>query len=321
MKKIGIGMGVAVGAALAGAYYAYRQAFYYSPRAEKRFRKAEGLHTDSTLTETLSGWIRDLDAVPYEEVHLTARDGTRLFGRYYHVRDGAPLQIEFHGYKGMALRDYSGGDPFARRQGYNTLLVDQRAHGRSGGHTITFGIKEREDCLDWVHYAVERFGEDVKIFLSGMSMGAATVLMASGLPLPKNVIGIHADSPYSSPEEIIHKVCRDRKIPLPVVKPLLRLGARIYGGFTLKGSVMEAVRESKVPLLIIHGEADGFVPCEMSRRIADAAADHARYVTFPGADHCLGYVVAGREYERILLDFYDYCLSLVNEDEKEARAV
>ena len=192
--------------------------------------------------------------------------------RYYHVRDGAPLQIQFHGYRGAALRDFCGGNKLARESGQNTLVVDQRAHGKSGGNTITFGIRERLDCLSWVKYANQRFSSGTPIFLSGVSMGATTVLMASELKLPANVMGIIADCPYSSPEVIIRKVCReDMHLPPALTMPLIRLGARLFGHFVLnESSAVQAVGNKNIPILLLHGEDDRFVPCDMSREIFDA---------------------------------------------------
>ena len=72
------------------------------------------------------------------------------------------------------------------------LLPDQRAHGYSGGHTITMGVKERYDARDWAVWARSHFGPEVPIFLMGVSMGAATVVLAAGLSLPDNVCGVVA---------------------------------------------------------------------------------------------------------------------------------
>ena len=205
--------------------------------------------------------ICELDGIPFEPVTITAFDGVQLCGRYYHVRDGAPVQIELHGYRGNALRDFCGGNKLAREAGMNTLLVDERANGRSGGRTITFGVKERRDCLSWIECANSRFGP-VPIFLAGVSMGAATVLMAAGLPLPANVAGIIADCPYSSPEAIIRKVCReDMHLPPALLMPFVRLAARLFGRFRLDGaSAVEAARDTGIPILLLHGEDDRFVP-------------------------------------------------------------
>ncbi|MBR5127514.1 MAG: alpha/beta hydrolase, partial [Roseburia sp.] len=152
--------------------------------------------------------VNDMQSRPFEPITITTFDGKKLYARYYHVADGAPLQIQFHGYKSSAILDFCGGSLYAGKIGHNALVVDQRSHGKSEGTAITFGILERKDVLCWIDYARSRFGEDVHILLAGLSMGAATVLMATDQPLPSNVKGIIADCPYSAPEAIIKKVCR-----------------------------------------------------------------------------------------------------------------
>ena len=188
------------------SYYSYRRAFYSRAKnpTEYKLKLAEGEIYQKEYERAIA-FIKVLDETEYENVKITARDGKILAARYYHVADGAPVHIEMHGYRSRATTDFCGINTLVRDLGHNTLLVDQRAHGKSGGKTISFGIKERLDCLDWINYAIERFGKDTKIILSGLSMGAATVLMASGKKLPENVKCILADCPYSTPREIISK--------------------------------------------------------------------------------------------------------------------
>lgn len=248
--------------------------------------------------------IDEMIARPFEKVQTKSFDGLTLVGKYYHVADDAPLAICFHGYRGVAERDYCGGGKFLLEHRQNVLLVDQRAHGASQGHTLTFGIRERLDVLSWVNFAKKTYGEKVKIALYGVSMGAATVLMSADLPLPKNVKVIVADCPYSSPKEIIQKVCRDKKLPAKLVYPFIWLGAATFGRFNLnKGSAVESVKKAQVPVLIIHGEADGFVPCEMSRKIYRANPEKIRLETFPDADHGLSYVTDTERYVNVCVDF------------------
>ena len=192
---------------------------------------------------------------------------------------------------------------------HNTIVVDQSAHGRSTSRTITFGIKERKDCLSWANYVCETFGSDTPIFLSGVSMGAAAVLMASSLDLPQNVLGIIADSPYSSPAAIIEKVCRDRGYPTSVMLPVIRLGARCFGHFDLdEATVIDAVRRTRIPILLIHGEDDRFVPCRMSQEIWSACGGPRTLKTFPGAGHGLSYMVDTKRYERLVRQFVEECM-------------
>lgn len=292
--------------------YAYRTAFYASPR--RREDPYAIPHSEQYLAqrERMTELIREMEAIPYEPVTIRAYDGTVLWGRYYQVRAGAPLQIQFHGYRGTALRDFCGGNKLARETGYNTLVVDQRAHGKSGGTTISFGIRERWDCLSWAEYASERFGSATPIFLCGVSMGAATVLMASELPLPRNVVGILADCPYSSPEAIIRKVCReDMRLPDRITMPFVHLAARLLGGFRLgESSAVEAVKHSSLPILLLHGEDDRFVPCDMSREISKSCPGRVILRTFPGAGHGLSYIVDTAGYEKAAAEFMESCLTV-----------
>lgn len=245
---------------------------------------------------------------PCEMVSIRSHDGLMLQGRYYHCRDGAPLDICFHGYRGTAIRDMCGIIRLFDDLKHNVLLVDQRAHGGSQGHAISFGINERWDCLDWVNYTRTRYGEDVPILLCGVSMGAATVLMASDLDFGGSVRGILADSPYSSPREIIQKVCRDLHLPAGLLWPLIDLSARLWGRFSLTElTAAEAVGRSGLPVLILHGEDDRFVPHQMSAAIAQARPDVRRH-TFPGAAHAFSNIVDTPRYERIAKDFIQRCL-------------
>lgn len=249
--------------------------------------------------------IEILDGIPFERVYITSDDGLKLSGRYYHHADGAPLDIGFHGYRGTAVRDFCGGSQISFELGHNVLLVDQRAQGKSEGHAITFGIKESKDCLCWIRYAAERFGADIPVTLYGVSMGGTTVLMASGMELPDNICCIVADCPFSDPETIIRKVCGDMGLPHKLAYPFIALGARIFGGFRLSdGDAAKAVKHAKVPILIIHGEEDRFVPCEMSKRIC-AKNPLVELVTFPGAGHGLSFVTDRLRYEKMVRAFLE----------------
>lgn len=285
------------------SFYTYRTCFY-SPRGKHNgpYEPMEGEQYDA-VSENIFRVAHIMEQYPYESVLIHSYDNTVLHGRYYHLKDGAPLQILFHGYRSSALRDCSGGHALSRKMGFNALVIDQRAHGESDGVTITFGIRERRDCEVWVKYAAERFGPQTPIILSGLSMGAATVLMASDLELP-NVVAIMADSPYSAPIAIIMKVCQDLHYPTAICKPFIYLGAWLYGHFHLGSCcAKDAVCNTKIPILLIHGEDDRLVPCDMSSEIKASCASRAEVHTFPGAGHGLCYITDPVRYERVIFDF------------------
>lgn len=285
------------------SYYAYRVAFYSPKDHEERIYDLPTGEQYDDKREVLHRCVRALSEVPFEEVHITSFDGKNLFGRYYHHMDGAPVQIMFHGYRGSAIRDFCGGAVLARKLGHNALIVDQRAHGRSQGTTITFGVLERFDCKSWAEYVQRRFG-DVPIVLSGVSMGAATVLMATELDLPKTVTAVLADCPFSSPKEIIAKVAGEMGLPSKPAAVCCALGAVLFGHFRLGASAAEsAVRHTKLPILLIHGQEDRFVPCDMSRRISAACAGDCEFYTFPKAAHGFSYITDPQHYETLTVSF------------------
>ncbi len=288
---------------LAVLYACYRMGFYYrDPQAAP-----QNYHTDEQIQAVrpvMDACILDFQQAAFENVSITSFDALDLTGRYYHNADNAPLYIQMHGYKGNALRDFCGTWAIARELGHNVLLIDQRAHGSSGGHTITFGIREHRDCLSWTEYACRRFG-NIPVVLMGVSMGAATVLMASGLDLPKNVKAVVADCPYDAPASIIKQVVKAQMgMPVRLVYPLIRLSGRLYGRFDLEScSPLEAVKRSQTPVLLIHGEDDRFVPCRMSRNLREAAPETVCLHTIPGSGHALNQVYDPALYRSILVPF------------------
>ncbi len=302
---IAAGVGAAALTAALGLYLPYHIAFRSPLRGQNDiYRLPEG-EQYLPRVEEMREMIRRMAAEPCERVCIESRDGLKLRGRLY-LRGGAdaPVDLCFHGWRATGLRDFIGGGLFLLGAGHNVLLVDQRAQGDSEGSSMTFGVKERWDCLDWLDYLRTRPELRGPVTLYGVSMGAATVLLASALPLPDEVRCIVADSPYSSPEAILGKVSREMGLPQRVALPLLRGGAALYGGFRFAGcSCTEAVRHTRVPILLIHGEEDRFVPLEMSREIAAANPALITLLTFPHAGHGLSYLTDRARYEREVTKF------------------
>lgn len=295
---------ILLGGTAYGLHYGYKMAFYYTDPQKSPYDYGTN---DQILRvkPVLDAAIREFDAVPFEAVSITSHDGLTLTGKYYHVADGAPLEIYCHGYKGNAIRDFCGQWPVAKELGHNVLLIDQRCHGNSQGHTISFGILEKNDVQNWVRWAENRFGP-VNMALCGVSMGAATVLMASGMAdLPGCVKAIVADCPFDAPSNIIKKVLeQDMGLPVKVVYPLIRAGGVVYGKFNLNAdSPVEAVKRAKLPILLIHGDDDRFVPYPMSQNIHAANPEGIEFHTIPGAGHALDFATAPEQFQSIVKAF------------------
>lgn len=292
---------------LVTAYICYRIAFYVPPRTPGEVNRVEIPEGEiyEPFREIMETWGREVRAMPHREFSVTSFDGLTLYGKFYEYAPGAPIELMFHGYRGSAERDLAGGVQRCFGVGRSALIVDQRCAGKSGGREITFGIREHRDCLTWVDFMCRHFGPDVKIVLTGISMGAATVLMAGGCPLPENVTGILADCGYSSAKDIIKTVIRQMGIPANLGYPFVKLGARIYGHFDLEEtSPMEMVKKCALPVIFYHGEADDFVPCDMSRQLYEACGSRKQLITVPGAGHGLSFPVDQEYYLQTLREFF-----------------
>jgi len=303
---LGLAAAVAV-IVLVIAYICFRMAFYISDK-EKKENALRALPPGEEYLPyhgMMTAWQKEVKAFPCEAFSVTSFDGLALRGKYYHRFPGAPIELMLHGYRGNAQRDLCGGVQRCFACGRNALVVDQRASGHSGGNVISFGINEHRDCLTWVDFMVDHFGPDVRIILTGISMGAATVVMAAGKPLPPNVIGVLADCGYTSAKEIISKVIRQMGLPPKLAYPFVRLGARVYGGFDLQEtSPVEALKNCKVPVFFVHGEADDFVPCDMSRRMYEVCPTRKMLYTVPGAGHGLAFPADQEHYLQVLGEFF-----------------
>lgn len=290
------------------AFICFRRVFYSpsrKPLADDEYDVPTGEVYD-VFRDEMIGWIRANRDMPHLEMSTVSFDGLTLRGKFYKFADGAPIEILFHGYRGNSERDLSGAVERCFSLGRSALIVDQRAAGASDGHVISFGINESKDCISWIECVLDTFGRDVTLVLGGVSMGAATVMTASGKPLPPNVKYIVADCGYTSPKEIISKVVREMKLPPKLLYPFIRLGARIFGHFDLEEtSPIDAVKKSAVPIIFFHGDADGFVPAQMSKRLFEACSSPKMLSVIPGAEHGLaypvdkeGYINAIKEFER-----------------------
>ena len=299
--------GVLAAAVLLICYICYRTAFYEPPRDTAPSEEISFPEGDIYLPyrESMRRWTLETRAMPFEEFYIRSHDNLKLHAKFFEFAPNAPIEIMFHGYRGSAERDLSGGVQRCFKLGRSCLLVDQRCSGKSGGNTITFGIYEHRDCLKWVKFAVKHFGPDVKLILTGISMGAATVLMAAGHPLPKNVIGVLADCSYSTPKAIIQTVIRQMKLPPALAYPFVYWGARLFGRFDLEAySPLAAMEKCTVPVIFFHGEHDDYVPCSMSHELYNACSARKKLVTVPGAGHGLSYPVAGKAYFDALREFF-----------------
>lgn len=245
-----------------------------------------------------------------EDVEVQSEDGFVLHALLVpHIAPRATA-ILFHGWHSSAEMDFLCVLPFLHSLGIQTLLVDQRAQGDSEGRYMTFGVREHTDVPVWVDYVSERFGKEHPIFLQGLSMGAATVMMASSTRFGANVRGIVADSGFTSPYEAVSAAWRN-KTPFPshLAVWLLDKFTRLFADFGLKDySALDALRKAEYPVLFIHGTGDKFVPCYMSKQAYEACRSEKTLLLVENAGHCMSYLTDRARVEEAYREFVEKCL-------------
>lgn len=248
-----------------------------------------------------------LEGAECEPLQMTGFDGTVLAGYYYpaHNNNGC-LVMAFNGYRSDSRGQYSHITRFLNGLGYDVVLIDDRAHGSSGGKYVGFGVLDRFDCAKWAKYIDEKFRSERKIYLYGVSMGAASVVLAGALELPETVKGIIADCGFTSPYDVFKHVLHSwYHIPSLPLLQISNLYCRVFAGYGYKdANAADAAAKSKIPLLVIHGGADTFVPTYMGREIYNASASvHKKLVIVDDACHAESYFIDMERYRREFTDF------------------
>lgn len=308
-----IGLG-AVGAAAeyAVAEYFFRRTMIRGNAKQERTVKMAGTDWDAYIPNIRSSreWVMEQ---PHEEWGVTSDDGLKLFGTFFPVEGSGKTVICFHGYTSEGMNDYPCLIKFYRNQGYQVLVVDERAHGKSEGTYIGFGCLDRHDAVKWIKAVIERLGDEQDIVLHGTSMGGATVLMTSGLELPANVKGIISDCGFTSAWDVFSSVLNTMyHIPaFPVMQIADGLCRKRAGYGLAECNSANEVKKAKVPILLIHGDADTFVPYRMCYEIYQNCASEKQMLIIKGASHAEAYHKDTESYEGAILSFLNH------EEEKE----
>lgn len=282
--------------------------FFAACRRKKERKWLDPEALKGTSTEKLYPYILHahnwLCSHKVEDIYLQSKDGLRLYARWIPAENPKGTILLAHGYNSTPYIDFSLVLDVYHNLGLNMLIPDQRCHGRSEGKYITFGVKERQDMARWVEYHNTHFG-NYPMILSGLSMGASTVLYMADENLPENIKGIIADCGFTSPYDIIGKVFRSvtHLPPWPFLW-VTDLCARLFAGFSLKEKdTRKTLQRGKYPVVLAHGLADDFVPCEMSRKAYDACTSPKELLLVEGAGHGYSFLKDQERYTQMVTAF------------------
>ncbi len=260
-------------------------------REIKEESKIEVLSEDEQLiennrksaNESAQNWASN---IVNKKVEIKADDGVTLRGTEYITDENTEnWAIVLHGYRAETKSVLTIGEHFSEK-GYNVLIPSMRACADSDGEFVGMGWLDKDDLKCWINLIITE-NPNAKIILHGSSMGAATVLMASGDELPTNVKAIIADSGYTSVWDIFASEAKARfGLPTFPVLNMFQVVAKVRAGYNIKkASALEQVKNSKTPILFIHGDKDDFVPKSMCESLYDSANCIKDKLIISGAGH------------------------------------
>jgi hypothetical protein len=265
-------------------------------RKDKPMVSASEMGSDNKWTgykKTIEQGREWVNSHGYEDVYIQSKDGLKLHGYYLqHEKPTNKLLICLHGYTSNAMNDCPPVAKAYYELGFSSILVDDRAHGKSEGKYIGFGILDRYDLLAWINYAIERFGKDVQIVIHGDSMGASTVLMTTGFKdLPKNVKFAVADCGFTSPESVFaHILKRDYHMSSFPIMNLTSAVSKKFAGYGYNEyTTTEAMEVTTTPTLFVAGKEDTFVPTWMTQENYDKCSAPKKLVWIEGAGHAAAF--------------------------------
>lgn len=233
----------------------------------------------------------------------SSQGGLHLKARYYPAATTTPkTMVVVHGFgdNSLTLGNYIR---FFHQAGYNVLAPDNRSHGHSQGKYIGFGWQDRQDLQDWIQQLIRRKGSNVQIGLFGVSMGASTVMYYLGLKVPQQVKTAIADCGYASINgELTYELKRLFNLPSVPLIPTANLYTQALAHYSLyDGETAKTLKHNHIPLFIIHGTKDTFVPTSNAKLNYQNDSGPKKLWLVKGAKHARSYQKNPALYQKRVL--------------------
>ena len=326
MKKAGIAA-LAIGAATGAGLYKFYE-WVFNALIDRDFSVPSALANFLTETEKSGSsnekkvsadmqWLLDYG---FEKHSIVNDDGHRLQGYLMKPEKESKVYVfGSHGYRCNGKDEWCHYVKFyVESMGYNMFFVDHQAAGESEGQYIGFASFESRDCMKWIGYMLDTFGEDIDIILHGISMGSTTVMLMTGNEsIPSNVKLAIADCGFTSAmDEFLYKIESLHLPKYPLLPAVVAFHKKRVGyDFQKDTNALEAVSGAKIPMLFVHGSKDKFVPTFMAEKLYNAcSSEHKDILIVDGADHAKSYRLAKEEYENKIRDLADRFLTMKEKD-------
>ena len=305
------GLGAGVAAVAGAAFHSYLDVMYKETIPKGPMKRLQDIMDNGDmipLGELCAKSNEWNDAQEKEIIDLKNARGETLKGYLWLAEgDSKTFAVFAHGYRGSYRGDPANFVKYYLEKGYHFFAPDHTSAGDSEGNYVGFDFYESNDMLEWLDYLVERFGEDIKIILHGVSMGGATVCqMASRVP--KQVKLIVADCPYTSAQDEFISVANSvgvKKTAPYIFKAMNAANKKLAGYDLLDTDVRESVKNAKVPMLFVHGGSDDFVPTRMGQELYELCGNEKDMFIVDVAKHADSIVWDNEGYLAKLDEFID----------------
>ena len=235
-----------------------------------------------------------------KEVHVT-RDGVNLYGEYYDFGHKRAVMI-LSGRTESLRYGYYFAIPYAKA-GWNILVVDPRAHGRSDGEFNTVGFEESRDDIVWVKHLRDCHGVEQVIF-HGICIGAAGGMLAlTSEDCPDTVCGIVTEGMFSCFGESMKNHLIERKKPVKTFFPFIDMWMKHYTGHSMRVGPINVIHKLRVPLLMLHSKEDAYSTPAYAQKLFDTAGtDEKRLVWFAHGRHSMLRITDTELYDSAVTD-------------------
>lgn len=245
--------------------------------------------------------INYLENLSPARISISARDGAKLSALWFDNASSSTVLFA-HGFKASAYSNSCMQAKFFWEQGFNILLIDQRAHGLSGGKAATFGVNEQYDIELWLKWLKGNTNSE-HITAYGVSMGSASIGYLSSRIDRTLLDNMILDCGFTSPYSQMENVANERKIPWRIMAPLVGVFSKLMLKADLKESVSASLAKTDIPALFIHGTNDCVVDPSHSQINYNSCSSPKEILLVENADHTTAFVLGGEQIREIIMDF------------------
>lgn len=238
-----------------------------------------------------------------EDIRIVARDKALMYGQFFDAGSDKTV-VMAHGFMTTAMESFAVSGKSFYERGYNVLIIDERAHGKSGGKRTSLGYLESDDLLEWANWISNRFSSG-SIYLYGVSMGAFAVAMTADHITNPQIKGLIIDSAFASIKNQLMREYNRRRLPAPLLIPWARVWYMLHFKKDMYKSAAEALMKCEKPVYFIHGDADETVDFKQQEILYKACISKKELALVPGAAHTMGFTVGGTELENKIFNFLE----------------